>query len=139
MAAATRILRPAGLPVPGEGLRRLVHTRQNSAPARGSQIQQKKKELYAASQPHWRPVTTAKKVIKWTAITLGAVAVGALATADGQDDWPECHGCGACVPKKCNQCGWNLPRPSAEAIQAASECGQASGAAQNQKETAEVK
>ncbi|KAM3300808.1 hypothetical protein ACQJBY_041702 [Aegilops geniculata] len=119
-AKATRILRSAVLP--GEGPRRLVHTRQHSTPAHGSQIQQKE-ELYAASQPHRRPLTTAKKVIKWTAITLGAVAVGAIVTADGQDDWPACHGCGKCVPKKCNQCGRNLPRPrprpTAEATQAA--------------------
>ncbi|XP_020196383.1 uncharacterized protein [Aegilops tauschii subsp. strangulata] len=127
-AATTRILRPAVLP--REGLRRLVHTRQHSAPARaleegyrGSQVQQKKEELYAASQLDRRPVTTAKKVIKWTAITLGAITLGVFATGDGQDDWPACHGCGECVPKKCNQCGRNLPRPrprpSAEPRQAA--------------------
>ncbi|KAM3413372.1 hypothetical protein ACQJBY_004510 [Aegilops geniculata] len=143
-AAATRTLRPAVLP--GEGLRRLVHTRQ-SAPARAleegyraPQVQQKKEELYAASQPHRRPMTTAKK---WTAAALvgvasGAIAVCAVASGDGGEDWPHCHRCGGVLPRKCVLCGQNLPRPIAEAMQAASKCGQASGAAQNQKETTEV-
>ncbi|KAM3300807.1 hypothetical protein ACQJBY_041701 [Aegilops geniculata] len=142
-ATVTRTLRP---PPVLPGLRRLLHTNKHSAPARaleegyrGSQIQQKKEELYAASQLGRRPMTTAKK---WTAAALvgvaGAIAVGAVAAGDGGEDWPHCHRCGGVLPRKCVLCGQNLPRPIAEAMQAASKCGQASGAAQNQKETTEV-
>ncbi|XBJ21331.1 hypothetical protein VPH35_012004 [Triticum aestivum] len=113
-AAATRILRPAVLP--GERLRRLVHTEQHPAPAcslkegyRGSQIQQKKEELYAASQLDRRPITTAKKVTEWTAtafvLVAGAVTLGGLATAEGahkQDESDErrCQ----CRPWLCAEC-----------------------------------
>nr|XP_040248711.1 uncharacterized protein LOC109782191 isoform X1 [Aegilops tauschii subsp. strangulata] len=124
----------------------LLMCSQQSAPARaleegyrGSQTQPKKEELYTASQLGRRPRTTAKK---WTAAALvgvaGAIAVGTVAAGDGGEDWPHCHRCGGVLPRKCVLCGQNLPRPIAEAMQAASKCGQASGAAQNQKETTDV-